>query len=187
MAYLKELIEDNPVIPAINHMKQIDEVIALDAEVVFVLCGDIMSLPKIVKRLKDAGKTVLINIDLIDGLAGNRIAVDYIRRSAKADGIVSMKATLIVEAKRLGLMTVHRYSMMDSRSLIALKKQYQISNADVVEIMPGLMPSIIKQVNEAGPTPVIASGLVCEKQDILNALNAGAIGISTTNKECWSI
>jgi glycerol uptake operon antiterminator len=34
---------------------------------------------------------------------------------------------------------------------------------------------------------VIASGLVCEKQDILNALNAGAIGISTTNKECWSI
>lgn len=49
MAYLKGLIEDNPVIPAINHMKQIDEVIALDAEVVFVICGDIMSLPKIVK------------------------------------------------------------------------------------------------------------------------------------------
>lgn len=74
------------------------------------------------QSLKDAGETVLINIDLIDGLAGNRIDVDYIRRTAKANGIVSMKAILIVEAKRLGLMTVHRYSMMDSRSLIALKK-----------------------------------------------------------------
>lgn len=132
-------------------------------------------------------KLRLHHIDLIDGLAGNRVAVDYARRAAKADGVITMRAPLIVEAKRLGLMTVHRYSIMDSRSLIALKKQYQISKADVVEIMPGLMPSVIKQVHEAGPTPVIASGLVCEKQDVLNALNAGAIGISTTNHGCWNI
>ncbi|MGX7352070.1 hypothetical protein RU97_GL002227 [Enterococcus canis] len=187
MSRIKDLIEANPVIPAINRLSQLPEVIEGDSEVVFILTGDIMNLPKIVERLKKAGKTVFVNIDLIDGLSGKKIAIEYIKKVTAADGIITSKAVLVAEAKRAGLMTVHRYFILDSRSLIALKGQYQISKADVVEIMPGLMPSVIKQIAQAGATPVIASGLVCDKEDILAALNSGALGISTTNEACWSI
>lgn len=187
MSKLKDLIEMNPVIPAVNQASQISEVIELECEIVFVLFGNIMNLPRYVERLKAANKIVFINIDLIDGLAGKKIAIDYIKKVAQADGVITSKASLIAEAKKADLMTIHRYFILDSRSLSALNKQFELSRADAIDIMPGLMPTVIQQIAESGPTPVIASGLVCTKQDILNALNAGAAGISTTNNVCWTI
>lgn len=187
MTRLKELLEDNPIIPSVKTEAQISAAIEAESEIVFILYGDIISLPRIVKKFKDVGKTVLIDIDLIDGLAGKRIAVEYVKKISGADGVMTNKANLIVEAKKLNLMTIHRYFVIDSKSLLALKNQYQISKADAVEIMPGLMPGVIRDIAAAGPTPIIASGLVCDKKDILSALDSGAISTSMTNEMCWGI
>ena len=54
-----------------------------------------------------------------------------------------------------------------------------------VEILPGIMPKIIKKIKNILNVPIIAGGLIDEKEDVINALKAGAEGISTTDKNLW--
>ena len=45
---------------------------------------------------------------------------------------------------------------------------------DCVELMPGVMPKVIRQMAETLSVPVIAGGLISDKEDIIAALDAGA-------------
>lgn len=54
-----------------------------------------------------------------------------------------------------------------------------------VEILPGIMPKIVSRIEKAVSIPIIAGGLIDEKEDVINALKAGAVGISTTDKSLW--
>lgn len=54
-----------------------------------------------------------------------------------------------------------------------------------MEILPGLMPKIIRKIEKTIKIPIITGGLIEDKEDIINALAGGAIGISTTNSKLW--
>ena len=54
-----------------------------------------------------------------------------------------------------------------------------------LELMPGVMPKVIRQMAETLSVPVIAGGLISDKEDIIAALDAGAASISTTKEELW--
>ena len=51
--------------------------------------------------------------------------------------------------------------------------------------MPGIVPKVIKQVKSLYRTPIIAGGLIRDKEDTVNALAAGAISISTSCEAAW--
>ena len=57
---------------------------------------------------------------------------------------------------------------------------------DVIEILPGVVvPKIIKHINKISRVPIMAGGLIREREDIINAIDSGAIAISTTNISVW--
>lgn len=57
---------------------------------------------------------------------------------------------------------------------------------DAIEILPGIVvPKVIKKINAISRVPVIAGGLITDKEDVMNALSSGAIGISSTNQDVW--
>ena len=58
---------------------------------------------------------------------------------------------------------------------------------DVIEVLPALMPKIVSKVCKLSPAPVIAGGLVSEKEDVMTLLQAGAISISSTNENVWFV
>lgn len=57
--------------------------------------------------------------------------------------------------------------------------------ADAVEVLPGVIAKIIKEIVEKTNIPIIAGGLIRDKEDVINSLNAGAIAISTSKEEVW--
>ena len=65
------------------------------------------------------------------------------------------------------------------------KKYMNLGYADAIEILPGVMPKIIKQIVEISTLPIIAGGLIQDKEDIMLALQAGATAVSSTKKEIW--
>ena len=83
-------------------------------------------------------------------------------------------------------MTIHRCFLLDSKSLESFLKQLSQVGADCVEVLPGNMPKVINRVVAAAKIPVIAGGLISDKEDAIMALEAGADGISTTCREVWS-
>ena len=122
---------------------------------------------------------------MTQGLSGKEIAADFVKQFTEADGVISTRPALIKYAKNLGLITVFRFFLVDSLSLSGLKKQIDSCGADFVDIMPGVMPKVIKKVCEITSVPVITGGLIADKEDVISALSAGAQCISTTCEKLW--
>ena len=186
-----EKLEANPVIAAIKDDKGLEKAIGTDCEIIFILYGDVCTIEGIVKRIKDSGKIAMVHIDLITGLNNSKeISVDFIKNNTKADGIITTKGNLIGRAKELGLYTVLRYFVIDSMALVNIEKQdkHGVTQPDVIEILPGiLLPKVIKKVNAASRVPVLAGGLVSDRDDVMNALNNGVLAVSTTNEAVWQL
>ena len=186
-----EKLEANPVIAAIKDDKGLEKAIQTDCEIIFILYGDICTIADIVERIKAAGKVAMVHLDLITGLNnGKEVSVDFIKNTTQADGIITTKGNLIGRSKELGLYTVLRYFVIDNMALINIEKQnkHGISQPDVIEILPGiLLPKIIKKVNQLSRVPVLAGGLIGDRDDVMNALNNGVLAVSSTNEGVWEL
>ncbi len=184
-ASFREIVEDTPIIAAVKNMEGLEKCLASDIQIVFVLFGDICNIGAITKRIKDAGKVAMVHLDLINGLSGKEIALDFIKDQTEADGIITTKNTLFKYAMQLCLYTVLRFFVMDSMALSNIEKQLGSVQPDVIEILPGIMPKIIKKVNRISRVPVIAGGLIADKEDVMTALDSGAVAISATSYDVW--
>ena len=181
-----DAIADNPIIAAVKNMDGLEKSCSLeDIRVIFVLFGDICSIQGIVRRIKEAGKIAVVHMDLISGLGTKEIAVDFLKENTMLDGIISTKPSLIKRAKELHLYTILRYFLIDSMALAAVVSQPNTLQPDFIEILPGVMPKIIKQVCSSLKVPIIAGGLIGDKESVMAALAAGATAVSTTTEEVW--
>lgn len=182
-----EKIEDTPIIPAVKNDESLKECLKGDSRVVFILYGDICNIADIVERVKACDKLALVHMDLIGGLSSKDISVEFIKNKTRADGIITTKPALVKKAKELGLYTVLRFFVIDSLALSNLDKQTKEANPDCIEVLPGVMPKIIKKIVNLSNKTLIAGGLISDKEDICNALDAGATAVSTTNPTIWDI
>ncbi|MGN0157901.1 MAG: glycerol-3-phosphate responsive antiterminator [Brotaphodocola sp.] len=183
-----DMVEANPVIAAIKDMEGLEKSCQVpDIKVIFILFGDICNINDIVKRIRSAGKLAIVHIDLITGLSSKEITVDFIKYHTGADGIISTKPSMIRRAKEVGMYTVMRFFLLDSISLDSLAKQLAVVKPDFIEILPGVMPKIIRKVCRQVKTQVIAGGLITDREDIMTALDAGAIAVSSTNQNVWEM
>ena len=181
-----ESMEANPVIAAVKDDEGLELCCKCDEiRIVFIIYGDICNIRRIVSKVHDAGKTAMVHIDLINGLSSKEIAVDFISQETAADGIISTKPALIKRARQLSLYTVLRVFVLDSMAYHNIEHQVMSGRPDVVEILPGLMPKAIRHVCRSSNIPVIAGGLITDKEDVLDALNAGALAVSSTNSDVW--
>lgn len=181
-----DMVEANPVIAAIKDMDGLEKCCRLtDVKVIFVLYGDICNITDIVAQIRKSGKLAIVHVDLIAGLGAKEIAVDFIRQRTEADGIISTKPAIIRRAKELGMYTVMRVFLLDSMAFENIEKQLNLVKPDFIEILPGVMPKIIRKVCRQVTTQVIAGGLISDKEDIMAALDAGAISVSSTNQKVW--
>lgn len=179
------ILEDCPVIAAVKDETGLKECLYSESQIIFLLFGDICSVGRYVEIAKSAGKMVFVHMDLINGLGNKEVAVDFIREHTGVDGIISTKPQLVKRAKELGLFGILRIFVIDSMAFGNIEKQCASLVPDAVEILPGLMPKIIKKLCSTVNVPVIAGGLISDKEDVMNALNAGAVAISVTNQRVW--
>lgn len=178
-------MKKNPVIAGIKDIKNLDDALDSDCEIIFLLCGTIFDLKDTVKKTKEKGKMIFIHVDLLEGFSKDATALKYIHSEICPDGIISTKNSLLKAAKSLGLLTVQRVFIIDSLSIDTAVKASQMINPDAIEIMPGIMPRITKQLSSSLEVPVIVGGLVSEASDVEMAVSSGALGVSTSSKIIW--
>jgi glycerol uptake operon antiterminator len=182
---LLDKLELNPIIAAAKDEKTFDQAINSDAEVVFILKSTILTIKEMVEKAKKSGKIVFVHFDLIEGLSSCMSALDLIVERVDLDGIISTKTQIIKGAKKRGLLTIQRFFILDSLSYKNSLKYAREAKSDFVEILPGAMPKIIKKFLYNYPCNLIASGIIMDKEDVILALKAGAVGVSTTKSEIW--
>ena len=91
MGFLENILEDSPIVAAVKDESGLEQCLNIPCRVVFVLFGDLNSVPGIVAKLKASGKTVFVHADLVEGLSAREAAVDYLVQTAQPDGIISTR------------------------------------------------------------------------------------------------
>ena len=184
----KELLEDCPVIAAVKNEEGLQQSLLSDSGIIFILHGDLCGIGEIVRRVHEAGKTAMVHTDLVNGLSGkDTCAVDYLRVETGVDGIISTKPSMVRHAGEIGMYSVLRVFLLYSMAYENISRQCLQARPDCIEVLPGLMPKVIRRIVEQEQVPVIAGGLVSDKEDIMNALQAGAVSVSTTKAGLWFV
>lgn len=184
---IREILERNPVIPALKNDDNLKEAIESSSEIVFLIMANLMNVKDIVTELKKAGKLVFVHVDMIEGLSSSNYGVEYLIKAIEPDGIITTKHNMVNFARKNNIAVIQRYFILDSFSFKNTISHIRENKPDAIEILPGLMPKIIKRICKLVNVPVITGGLIDDKEDIMNALKAGAEGVSTTKMELWSI
>ena len=186
-----DAVEANPVIAAVKNDAGLQAAVEMEEiQVIFVLYGDVCTIPEILERIKAAGKKAMVHIDLIAGLSAKEISVEFIARQTRADGIITTKPALVRRAKELGIFAVLRFFVIDSlalKNIENLEMQCGTSRPDFIEVLPGVMPKVLGRIAKVSRIPMIAGALITEKEDVIAALSVGAIAVSSTNQDVWKL
>ena len=149
---MMSVLEQNPVLPAVKDAGRLEACLAQPAGVVFLLCGDILNIDRLIDRVHQAGKYAVVHADLVAGLAPREIAVDFLHRCG-ADGIISTRPMLLRRGRELGLLTVLRVFAIDSKAVSNLGRETEGGMPDVIEILPGTLCKVLRRLSRELPVP----------------------------------
>ena len=187
MALTKELLMDSPVIAAVKEDTGLRQALDSDCQVIFLLFGTILNIGTLVEQVHARGKICFVHMDLIDGLSNREIAVDALVKLSNPDGIISTRAPQSPRAQQLGILAIQRVFLLDSMSLHNIITMMDTNRPDFIEILPGVIPTVIEEITAKTPIPVIAGGLIRSKQDVIQALQAGVMEVSTSCQAVWKM
>ena len=176
-------LERAPIIAATDRAGWQSAVLS-EAEVLFHLGADIITVGDDIAAAKQNGKFVFIHIDLADGIGKDKAGIHWLKRLG-ADGVISTRTQLIRAAHDSGLLAVQRFFMLDSKGMHSVAETIENTQPDLIEIMPGVIPKALRLFSRQ-EIPVIAGGLIETKQEVTAALSAGVVAVSTGRKELWN-
>ena len=154
-------------------------------DTVFLLSTNIIELEHTVKEIQAKGKEIFVHADFADGIGKDKFGMEFIKNTG-ADGVISTRAGVIKAARDVGLKTVQRIFIVDSQSIETAIDSTRASKPDMIEIMPGVVPKVIEAMKSRTDIPLIAGGLVSTADEVSKAIDAGAIGVSTSNTQLWN-
>ena len=62
---IKEILERNPIIPAVKNENGLKEAAECGSEIVFVIMSNLINIQVIVEKLKEEDKIVFVHVDMI--------------------------------------------------------------------------------------------------------------------------
>lgn len=186
MQDFRDCFREHPIIASIRNDADLDSALNTQVAALFILYGDIFNLPQIMKEAKNHNKLVFLHMDLIKGIGRDREGVIYLAKKELCNGIVTTKNNLINIAKKEGLITIQRLFLLDSAALKTGEQLLKNNQPDAVEILPGIAaPYFIEHIYKDLLCPVVAGGLISDKDEIEKLLQRGVLAVSTSRKELW--
>lgn len=180
---LSDSLERSPVIAAVHN--DISTAVSSPSEIIFCLKANLLNMKDCIAVAHKADKSIFIHIDLADGIGKDKTGIEFLKKCG-ADGVISTRGQLIKLAKAAGLLTVQRFFALDSQGINSMSDSLELSQPDAVEIMPGVIPKVIRQFSRL-PVPIIAGGLIETKQEVTAALDNGATAVSTGKEALWYV
>ena len=151
------------------------------------LFGDINSLPELIRRADEAGKLLLLHLDLVGGIGRDRAGIQFLAKLG-LKGLITTKPQLAKMARKEGLRVIQRMFLVDSESLktgISLLKGFR---PDAIEALPASTPaSVLAELKAATDVPILVGGLVRSQNDVTQAVANGACAVSTSRRDLWEM
>ncbi|SDI14468.1 glycerol-3-phosphate responsive antiterminator [Alteribacillus bidgolensis] len=174
------------ILPAARSIKEVERLMESDFEYIVLLHTHIGQLSSLVKELKRNHKKVLLHADMVQGLRNDEYAAQFLSQTIRPAGLISTRNNVVAAAKQAGLLAIQRLFLLDSMALETSYRLMQKNKPDYIEVLPGILPArIIHEVQSETGVPLIAGGLIRNKEDVKTAFEGGVVSITTSRSELW--
>ncbi|WP_433947661.1 glycerol-3-phosphate responsive antiterminator [Brevibacillus agri] len=175
-------------IPSVRDLRHFQ--FALQSEAPIILLSDVHigNLKSLTQKCHEARKKVIVHVDLIGGLNKDQIGIKLLKDLFQVDGLISPNAKIVNRAKDVGLIGIHRFFLLDSRSLENGLKGLEMSELDAIEILPGpFAKQFVNQFRAVKNVPILAGGFINSAEVVHELFAAGINGVTTSKRELWNI
>lgn len=151
---LADSLADCPIIAAAKNDEGLEQALSSDSPMVFLLYGSVCS---VAGQTRPGGRPPA-RCPLSTRISSTACPPGRWRwtlspAQTAAAGIISTKPALIRRARELGLCAVQRFFVLDSIALENLKRQLENTRPDSIEILPGVMPKVIRRITGFARVP----------------------------------
>jgi glycerol uptake operon antiterminator len=160
------------------------------AGAIFLQGGELARLPKLLASLEGgplADVPVMLHIDLLAGLANDEAGLRFVASLGRIRGVITVRHHLVPTARRLGLASIVRLFLHDSRAVNRGLAILEKCEPDAVELLPGVAALELASQFQRMPIPRIAGGLIRAPQLVRRLLDTGCQAISTSRPDLWRL
>ncbi|QPC47841.1 glycerol-3-phosphate responsive antiterminator [Mangrovibacillus cuniculi] len=173
------------ILPAIRTMKEFDKMLQTSFQYGVFLDMHVGMLKSAVEYARQQKREMFVHLDLIQGLSSDEYATEFVCQEIKPYGIISTKGSVIKKARKKGIHATQRMFVIDSSAMKRSIELIHKTDPDFIEVLPGVVPKIIKEIKEKTGKPIFAGGLIETVEEVEAALEAGATAITTSDHQLW--
>ncbi len=183
---VQSLLDRSRIIPAIRSLDYMAAAIASPATIMWLLFGTPLSIGDVVRELRFAGKLPVANLDLITGFAQDADGVELLVELGIA-GVVSTRQSVLRAARAQGIIAVQRTFLVDSIAVGNITRSLHHFTPDVIELLPAVAaPLAVPAIHAALPhLPIIATGLVTSMRQVEELGRNGVSSVATSDSSLW--
>ncbi|MGG3137186.1 glycerol uptake operon antiterminator GlpP [Bacillus subtilis] len=176
---------NQPILPAIRNMKQFDKFLNSSFSYGVILDIHLGQLKGVIKEAQKHGKNMMVHVDLIQGIKHDEYGAEFICQDIKPAGIISTRSNVIAKAKQKKIYAIQRLFLLDTSAMEKSMEFIGKHKPDFIEVLPGIVPSLIQEIKEKTGIPIFAGGFIRTEEDVEQALKAGAVAVTTSNTKLW--
>ncbi len=174
-----------PVIAAVRTAETFEKALNSDVRVISIVGGDFFQMTENMLRAKEEKKTVLLHMDLIEGIGKDKSGMKFAKDNYGIAGVHSTRGHILKLAAEENLITIQRLFITDFQSITSGLTMVKSSRPDFVEITPAIIPRIIRKIKNEQKRLIIASGLVESAKDVQILQRAGATNVVCSKQALW--
>jgi glycerol uptake operon antiterminator len=182
----RDVLERRHIIAAVRNDDGLIAAEKSPTETVYLLYGNTLNIAQLLRRLRNAGKLPLVNIDLLAGFSRDSINAEYLA-SCGAAGVISTHGEVLRASRKHGLITVQRTFALDSAAIDAGLRTMSQFLPDAIEILPAVAaPRVVPHFRNVHPNlRIVAGGLISDLKEVESLLAAGINAVSVSDSRFW--
>jgi glycerol uptake operon antiterminator len=130
---------------------------------------------------------LFVHVDLVAGLENSEAGLEYLAGFERITGVVTVHHHLTSAARRLGLLSIVRLFLSDSRAVDRGVSVVNKSHPDAIEILPAIVAAKVASDFANCRIPRIAGGLCRTEADIAEVLASGCRAVTSTSPVLWKL
>jgi len=130
---------------------------------------------------------LFVHIDLVAGLENNDGGLEYLANFHRISGVVTVHHHLAAPARRLGLLSIVRLFLSDSRAVDRGVSVANKSHPDAIEILPAAVATKVAGDFANSRIPRIAGGLCRTEADVAEVIASGCRAVTSTSPALWKL
>ncbi|MDE3281494.1 glycerol-3-phosphate responsive antiterminator [Lacticaseibacillus parahuelsenbergensis] len=181
------MLNTQTVIPSSLKGKNLKLACQSSSPIVLIAGCSIGNLQAFVTEIHRCRKQAFVHIDLIAGFKPDTEGMKLLKMMYKVDGIISTNFRALMMGKELGMATVYRVFLLDSRSIDRASSVLSDENFSAVEILPsGYAVQEVETLHRyLKTTDLIAGGFIRSKEDLIRIFAKGFKAVTTSDIALW--